>query len=139
MIKRRGKIKLEKPAYKYSDITQKIIGAALKVHSALGNGYLEVIYQRAMVIEMRKQNLSFEREVEVPIFYDGEHIGTRRVDFIVEGKVIVEIKATTQLQDVHLAQAINYLEAYGSEIGLLLNFGAKSLQIKRLIKSRGEG
>lgn len=121
--------------YKHSDITRKIIGAAMKVHSTLGNGFQEVIYQRALAIEMAKQDLSFQREMEMQIYYEGQEIGTRRVDFLVEDKVMVELKALTTLEDVHLAQAINYLEAYKLEVGLLLNFGAKSLEYRRLIKS----
>jgi GxxExxY protein len=121
--------------YKYSDITRKIIGTAMKVHSTLGNGFQEVIYQRALTIEMAKQGLSFQRELEMQIYYDGQEIGTRRVAFLVEDKVMVELKALTTLEDVHLAQAINYLEAYKLEVGLLLNFGAKSLEYRRLIKS----
>ena len=121
--------------YKYSDITGKIIGAAMKVHSTLGNGFQEVIYQRALAIEMAKAALSYQRELEMPIFYDDRQIGTRRVDFMVEDKVMVELKAISQLEDVHLAQAINYLEAYHLEIGLLINFGAKSLEWKRVINS----
>src|SRR5690554_5507841 len=102
---------------KYQDITHKIIGCAMKVHTTLGNGFQEVIYQRALAIEMAKQGLSFAREMEMDIFYEGEHIGTRRVDFFVESKIMVELKALTQLEKVHLAQAINYLEAYQIEIG----------------------
>ena len=97
--------------YKHSDITRKIIGAAMKVHSTLGNGFQEVIYQRALAIEMAKQGLSFQRELEMQIYYDGQEIGTRRVDFFVEEKIMVELKAVSKLEDVHLAQAINYLEA----------------------------
>lgn len=108
----------------------------MKVHSTLGNGFQEVIYQRAMALEMSKEGLSFQRELEMPIHYDGEEIGTRRVDFLVEDKVMVEIKAIILLEDVHLAQAINYLEAYQLQIGLLLNFGAKSLEFRRLINSK---
>ena len=122
--------------YKHADITRKIIGAAMKVHSTLGNGFQEVIYQRAMVIEMTKIGLDFQRELEMPIYYDSKQIGTRRVDFLVEGKVMLELKAVTALEDVHLAQAINYLEAYGLEVGLLINFGSKSLQFRRLINSK---
>jgi len=122
--------------YKHSDITGKIIGAAMKVHSVLGNGFQEVIYQRALDIEMNKQGLQCQRELEMQIYYDGHEIGTRRVDFLVEDKVMVEIKALTALEDVHLAQAINYLEVYNLEIGLLLNFGAKSLQYRRVINSK---
>ena len=122
--------------YKHSDITGKIIGAAMKVHSTLGNGFQEVIYQRALDIEFPKWELSAQRELEMSIFYNGFEIGKRRVDFLVEQKVMVEIKALTALEDVHLAQAINYLEAYNLEIGLLLNFGAKSLQYRRVINSK---
>jgi GxxExxY protein len=121
-----------KNEYKYSEITEKIIGCAMKVHSTLGNGFQEVIYQRALSIEMGKQGLEFTREMEMPVLYDGVQIGTRRVDFFVENKIMVELKALTQLEQVHLAQALNYLEAYQIEIGLLINFGARSLQFKRL-------
>jgi len=106
----------------------------MKVHATLGNGFQEVIYQRALAIELAKQGLSFQRELEMQIYYDGQEIGTRHVDFLVEDKVMV--KALTMLEAVHWAQAINYLEAYKLEIGLLLNFGAKSLEYKRLIKSQ---
>jgi len=121
--------------YKHSDVTRRIIGAAMKVHSTLGNGFQEVIYQRALAIEMAKQGLSFERELEMYVYYDEQQIGTRRVDFFVEDKVMVELKALTKLEDVHLAQAINYLEAYRMEVGLLINFGAKSLEYRRVVKS----
>lgn len=122
--------------YKYSDLTGKIIGYSMEVHKILGNGFQEVIYQRALEKEMVFQGLSFSREHEMPIFYKEEQIGTRRVDFLVEGVISVEIKAITKLEDVHLAQAINYLEAYNLEIGMLINFGAKSLEFKRLINSK---
>jgi GxxExxY protein len=122
--------------YKFADITGKVIGAAMKVHSTLGNGFQEVIYQRALTIEMEKQGIAFQRELEKPIFYEDQEIGTRRVDFLVEGKVMVELKAVSKLEDVHLAQAINYLEAYKLEVGLLLNFGGKSLQYRRVVKSK---
>jgi GxxExxY protein len=121
-------------AYPHSALTAKIIGCAMEVHRTLGNGFQEVIYQRALEIEMRQQGLDFSREHEMKIYYKGIEIGTRRVDFFVEGKVMVEIKAVIQLEDVHLAQAINYLEAYGLEVGLLLNFGNRSLQFKRVTK-----
>ena len=120
----------------YSDITRRIIGCAMEVHRRLGNGFQEVIYQRALAIEMAAQGLSFSREHEMPIIYRGEEIGTRRVDFFVEGVVMVELKAIIQLEDVHLAQGINYLEAYGLKVGLILNFGARSLEYKRLMKPR---
>lgn len=117
---------------KYQDITQKIIGASMEVHRILGNGFQEVIYQRALEIEMANVGLAFQREYEMDIFYKGERIGGRRVDFFVEGCIMVELKALINLEDVHLAQAMNYLEAYNIEIGLLINFGAKSLQFKRV-------
>jgi GxxExxY protein len=117
---------------KYEEITHKIIGSAMKVHSTLGNGFQEVIYQRALAIEMEKQGLGYEREMSMTIFYDGHDIGTRRVDFFVEGQIMVEIKAIIKLEDVHLAQAMNYCQAYGLPIGLLLNFGSKSLDFKRV-------
>lgn len=121
-----------KDEYKYSDITQKIIGCAMKVHNTLGNGFQEVIYQRALAIEMGKQGLNFAREMEMDLSYEGFHIGTRRVDFFVEGKIMLELKAVTQLEKAHLAQALNYLEAYKMEIGLLINFGNTKLEFKRL-------
>lgn len=117
---------------KYEEITKRIIGCAMKIHSTLGNGFQEVIYQRAMAIEMSYDGLEFQREKEMEIHYRGEPIGTRRVDFFVEGCIMVELKAVIELEDVHLAQAMNYLEAYNMEIGLLVNFGARSLQFKRV-------
>jgi len=117
---------------KYGDITQKIIGASMEVHKILGNGFQEVIYQRALEIELTTMGLSFQREYEMDIFYKDQKIGGRRVDFFVEGCIMVELKALIHLEDVHLAQAMNYLEAYHVEIGLLINFGAKSLQFKRV-------
>lgn len=125
-----------KEQYKYSDLTGKIIGCSMEVHKILGNGFQEVIYQRALEKEMILQGLSFSREHEMPIFYKEEKIGTRRVDFLVEAVISVEIKAVTKLEDVHLAQAINYLEAYNLEIGMLINFGNKSLEYRRLINPK---
>ncbi len=121
-----------KEQYKYSELTSKIIGCAMTVHKTLGNGFQEVIYQRALEIEMRLGGIDFTREHEMPVYYKDEIIGTRRVDFLVEGIISVELKAITKLEDVHLAQAINYLEAYNLEIGLLINFGETSLNFKRL-------
>lgn len=122
--------------YKYKEITGRVIGAAMQVHKVLGNGFQEVIYQRALQIEMPYFDLSFKYEFDMPIFYRNEQIGTRRVDFLVEDVVSLEIKAIIKLEDVHLAQAINYLEAYHIEVGLLINFGSKSLEIKRLINTK---
>jgi len=122
--------------YKYSDLTEKIIGCAMEVHKILGNGFQEVIYQRALEIEMGIAGLHFNREFEMPIHYREQQIGTRRVDFLVEGIISVELKAITKLEDVHFAQAINYLEAYNLEIGLLINFGETSLVFKRLTNKK---
>lgn len=119
-----------------NDITHKIIGCAMRVHSTLGNGFQEVIYQRALAIEMNINNLSFQREMEMPIFYRDEQIGTRRVDFFVEDCVMVELKAVEKIEDVHKAQAINYLEAYHIADGLLINFGGLSLEFKRLYNKK---
>ena len=122
--------------YKYSALTGKIIGCAMEVHKILGNGFQEVIYQRALAKEMEIQGLSFSREHDMEIFYKEEKVGTRRVDFLVEGHISVELKAIIVMDDVHFTQAINYLEAYNLEIGLLINFGGKSLQFKRLINAK---
>ncbi len=120
---------------KYGDITEKIIGCAYEVHKFLGNGFQEVIYQRALALEFTDAKLDFAREVEQPIFYKGykEEIGTRGADFVVAGKVLVELKVITQLEDVHLAQILNYLKAYKFEVGLLINFGSKSMIFKRVV------
>lgn len=118
--------------YAFSELTSKIIGCALEVHKTLGNGFQEVIYQRALEIEMNLAGIDAKREFEMPIYYRDYKIGTRRVDFLVTGTVSVELKAVTKLEDVHFAQAINYLEAYNMEIGLLINFGEPSLVVKRL-------
>jgi GxxExxY protein len=117
---------------KEQELTHKIIGAAMEVHKHLGNGFQEVVYQRALAIEMQLQNINFIREQEMALKYKGYDVGTRRVDFFVEDKIMVEIKAIINLEDVYLAQAMNYVEAYNLEIGLLINFGAKSLQFKRV-------
>lgn len=119
-----------------NNITHKIIGCAMQVHSTLGNGFQEVIYQRALAIEMTLAGLSFQREMEMPIFYREEQIGTRRVDFFVENCVMVELKAMKKIEDVHKAQAINYLEAYLIADGLLINFGGLSLEFKRLYNKK---
>jgi GxxExxY protein len=118
--------------YKYSDLTGRIIGVAMEVHNHLGNGFQEVIYQRALAYEMELQGLGFAREYEMPVLYKDMQVGSRRVDFLVEELISVEIKALTNLEKVHLAQAINYLEAYNLEIGLLLNFGSTRLEYHRL-------
>jgi GxxExxY protein len=120
--------------YLHSELTGRMIGCAMEVHKTLGNGFQEVIYQRALEIELAQQGLNASREHEMDIYYKGSKIGNRHVDFFVEEKVMVELKAVVQLEDVHLAQAINYLEAYGLQVGLLINFGNRSLQFKRVMK-----
>jgi len=116
------------------ELTYKIIGCAMKVHNTLGNGFQEVIYQRCLAIELGKAGLKFVREQEMPIFYESIEVGKRRADFLVENEVMLELKALIKLEDVHLAQGLNYLTAYNFEKGLLLNFGSTSLEIKRLFR-----
>ena len=120
---------------KHEEITHKIIGSAMEVHRNLGPGFQEYIYHRALEKEFKLQDVSFDDEYEIKIFYKGEQIGLRRVDFLVEKTIPVEIKAVTELNDTTLAQSKNYLEAGGIEIGLLINFGSPSLQFKRLINN----
>jgi GxxExxY protein len=122
--------------YKYGDITEKIIGASFRVHGTLRNGFQEIIYQRALELEFRTMNLDFAREFEMLFYYMDQQIGTRRVDFLVGGIISVELKAIIKLEDVHIAQAMNYLEAYNLEIGLLLNFGSKRLEFHRLTNKK---
>jgi GxxExxY protein len=124
--------------YEFEDkeLTEIIIGCAMRAHTKLGCGFQEVIYQRALAIELRKLGINFEREFEMPIDYDDENIGRRRVDFLIENRISVELKALVLLEDIHLAQAKNYLEAYKLRVGLLINFGGKRLEFKRLINSK---
>ncbi len=117
------------------DITYKSIGCAMKVHSTLGNGFQEVIYQRCLAIELQRANIQFLREAEQPIFYKDEHAGTRRADFIVEDKLVVELKAIIKLEDVNLSQSKNYLTAYNFDVGLLINFRSASMEYKRIFRS----
>ena len=119
-----------------NDLTHKIIGASMQVHRVLGNGFQEVIYQRALAVEFNHIGISYEREKEMNIFYRDEQVGTRRVDFFVEEAVMVELKAVSELEEAHKAQAINYLEAYGIANGLLINFGKKSLEFKRVYNKK---
>lgn len=124
------------PDFKYGDITEKIIGACFKVHSTLGNGFQEVIYQRALELELKLIPLDYAREFEMPIYYLDQQIGTRRVDFLIDNKISVELKAIIKLEDVHFAQAMNYLEAYNLEVGLLINFGSKRMEFHRLANKK---
>ena len=121
---------------KLEEITYKIIGCSMKIHNTLGNGFQEVIYQRCLAIELEKAGLSFAREKEQPIYYEEIQVGTRRADFIVEDRVIVELKAVINLENVHLAQAKNYVVAYDFPVGLLINFGATSLQYKKVFNPK---
>lgn len=121
--------------YKYSDLTEKIIGCSMKVHTFLGNGFPEVIYQRSLAIELEKSGINFNRELEQDIYYDNIKVWTRVVDFLIEKKVLVELKALGEINENHYSQVLNYLKAYKLEIGLLINFGAKSLQFKRFINN----
>lgn len=127
---------MEAEKYLYSDLTRRVIGCAMEVHNTLGVGFQEVIYQRALAMEMTQAALEFSREHEMKIHYKGVEIGSRRADFFVEDRLMVELKAVTQLEDVHLAQTINYLEVHNIEVGLLLNFGSPRLKYKRLIKPK---
>jgi GxxExxY protein len=122
--------------FKYGELTEKIIGASFRVHSTLGNGFQEVIYQRALELELNANQIAHVREFAMPIFYRDKQIGTRRVDFLVEEKISVELKAMIKLEEVHMAQAMNYLEAYNLEIGLLINFGAKRLEFHRFTNKK---
>ena len=119
-------------------LTYDIIGCAMRVHTALGNGFQEVIYQRCLELEFENNTIPYIREFEIPVFYLDKQVGKRRVDFLVDNKVMVELKAIINLEDVHLAQAINYLEAYKLNVGLLINFGSQKLQYKRVLKKHNE-
>lgn len=121
---------------KYSDITEKLIGCAMRVHQKMKNGYLESVYQNCLAIELDKAGVRYTKEVELPIYYEEVKVGKRRVDFLIEEKIIVELKAQVELNNAHLAQGLNYLETHNLEIGLLINFGSKSLQFRRLINER---
>ncbi len=122
--------------YKYNDITEKIIGCCMKVHSTLGCGFQEIIYHRALEIEFTKRNIPYKSEMEMEIYYEGFLIGKRNVDFFIENKISLEIKAVSKMDDLYLAQGLNYLEANNKEIGLLINFGSRSLEIKRLLNKK---
>jgi GxxExxY protein len=121
---------------KYAEITEKIIGGAMAIHRKMGSGYTEIIYARCLAIELEKVQLKFQRELEWPVYYEGSIVGRKRVDFMVEDKIAVELKAIAELTNKELAQALNYLESHQLETGLLINFGSKSLQFKRLINEQ---
>ncbi len=121
--------------YKYSDITEKIIGCSFNVHKQLGNGFPEVIYHRCLEIEFNKSGLKYKTESGVPIYYDNIEVGKRRADFVVEDNVLLEIKAMQTIEDICVSQTLNYLKAFNLEVGLLVNFGEKSLKVKRFINT----
>ncbi|GAB3294776.1 GxxExxY protein [Hymenobacter tenuis] len=119
----------------YSEISKQIIGCAMRVHTALGNGFPEIIYQRSLAIEFEMNGLAFEQELHLPVYYLDKEVGSRRVDFLVAKSIIVELKALSEITPLHYAQVINYLKAYRVEVGLLLNFGETSLKYKRFLRS----
>ncbi len=121
--------------YKHSELTKSIIGCAMRVHSEMGNGFQEVVYQRCLAIEMEEAGIEFLREQEMPLFFRNREVGTRRADFVVARKIMVELKAVSEINDIHYAQCLNYLKAYNLEVGLLFNFGTPKLTFKRFIRS----
>jgi len=121
---------------KINTLTHKIIGCAMEVHKKLGNSFQEKIYQRCLALEFNELKIKYVWEQEIEIIYKGTSVGTRRVDFFIEGKVMLEIKAVEKIEDVHKAQAINYCEAYNIADGLLINFGGKSLEFKRVYNKK---
>ena len=131
-LKRKLKVSVNKQ-YLYSDLTDKIIRAAIEVHKQLGPGLVEKLYQRALKIELARDLIKAEREKKLELSYKGKEIGFDRVDFDVEGKVLVEIKAVSELSDIHKAQMISYLKSSKRNIGLLLNFAKMRLEVKRII------
>jgi GxxExxY protein len=122
--------------FKYGELTEKVIGASFRIHNTLGNGFPEVIYQRALELELKTNLIPYVREFEMPIYYMDQLIGKRRIDFLVENKISVELKAVIKLEDAYIAQAINYLEAYNLEIGLLINFGSRRLEFHRFTNKK---
>lgn len=124
-----------KAEYKDSELTSKIIGACIEVHKNLGSGFSEITYQRALALEFKSLGLDFAREVKVPVYYKGKQIGARRVDFLIDN-CMLEIKAKSEFNPEDYVQALSYLKASGFELGLLINFGSKKIEIKRLINTK---
>lgn len=120
-------------SYLYSDLTDKIIKAASNVHKELGPGLVEKLYQRALRVELVKSGVSLEREKRIELKYKGVNIGFDKVDFDIENKVLVELKAVSELNEIHKAQMISYLKSSGRRVGLVINFAKLKLEIKRLI------
>lgn len=125
-----------KEEYLYSDVTETIIGLCMKIHRTIGKGFPEYIYQRALEIELRQINFVFQREKEWNVYYEGIHIGKRRVDFIINENVLVELKAISHFEPSNYNQIINYLQAFNMPIGLLINFGKDSLEFKRFTNNK---
>jgi GxxExxY protein len=122
----------------YEELTYLIIGAAMEVHKVLGNGFLEAVYQKALEHELRLRKILFEAQVHLPVYYKGELVGDYIADFLIDGRIIVEIKAVSTMNDAHLAQTIHYLTATNNQVGLLINFGAKSLEHRRVVNTKLE-
>ncbi|MBA2761403.1 MAG: GxxExxY protein [Segetibacter sp.] len=121
---------------KYSELTEIIINAAMKVHRSLGPGFPEIIYQRALEVELKRRDINYKAEQELPVFYEGVLVGKRRLDLLVESIILVELKAVSEFEKKNFNQVLNYLEAFNVEVGLLLNFGVESLQMKRFINNK---
>jgi GxxExxY protein len=125
-----------KDNFRYSDITRKIIGASMLVHRNFGGGnFTENIFQRALLLELTESGLRYESEKELPVYYKNKLIGKKRVDIFIEGKILVELKAVGAFEKVHYNQVINYLKIFNLEVGLLINFGTSSLQVKRFVNN----
>ncbi|HXF84893.1 MAG TPA: GxxExxY protein [Anaerolineales bacterium] len=120
----------------YKELSFAVIGAAMEVHRLLGAGFLEAVYQKALAHELRLRNISFEEQVRLPVMYKGVLVGDYIADFVIDGKIILEIKSVPAITDVHKAQAINYLAATGYELAILLNFGGSRLQQERLVRHK---
>jgi GxxExxY protein len=122
------------PELLFKELTFSIIGAAMEVHKVLGGGFLEAVYQSALAHEFALQKIAFEQQVRLPVNYKGILIGENVADFVIDGKIILEIKAVSQFNDTHKAQAIHYLAATGYKLAMLLNFGTSSLEYKRIVR-----
>jgi GxxExxY protein len=119
--------------YRFDEISGRVIEAAISVHTELGPGFLESIYEKAMLAALRRRDLAYEAQKEVPVFFEEEKVGVHRLDLVVDGKIVAELKAVQALEDVRFAQVKSYLRATGLSVGLLLNFNAPRLVIKRVV------
>jgi GxxExxY protein len=118
----------------FKELSYAIVGAAMEVHRTLGSGFLEAVYQTALAHELKLRGTPFEEQVRLPVHYKDVLVGEYAADFVVDGKIILELKAVAEVSDVHQAQAINYLAATGYQLATLLNFGASKLQQERLVR-----